>query len=280
MKIADLAQFARKTANRADDISQRFADELRQVFKDTERKLRPLLKDAAEGDRTAIVKAAQANRLRKDLRTAMTEAGYDTLADVATQTPLDKLAATVLRGRLAQESERFAASAQLRIEGMKALQLGNLLDEGDAAAKALWDATLRGIFGSRDVDSILMDLGKVLDKREPVIRTLYDTSISIYGRQVEALLEPDEGAVYAYMGPADEKTRDFCLEHVGKVYTREQIDELDNGQMNDVFLTAGGFNCRHQWMEVSKFSELQDIVGTGERVPEIQDAIHELDEAA
>lgn len=275
MTLRDLYLVAQKTASRADDISQRFADELRQVFKDTERKLRPLLKDAAEGDRTAIVKAAQANRLRKDLRKAMADAGYDALADVATQTPLDKLAATVLRGRLAQESERFAASVALRIEGMKALQLGNLLDEGDAAAKALWDATLRGIFGSRDVDSILADLGKVLDKREPVIRTLYDTSISIYGRQVEALLSPDEDAVYAYMGPADEKTREFCLEHVGKVYTREQIDELDNGQLNDVFLTGGGYNCRHQWMEVSKFSELQDFVGSGERVPEVAEQLPE-----
>jgi hypothetical protein len=164
---------------------------------------------------------------------------------------------------------------------MKALQLGNLLDEGDAVAKALWQATVRGIFGSRDVNSILTDLGQVLDRREPVIRTLYDTSISIYGRQVEALLSDEsEDPVYAYMGPADEKTRDFCLEHVGKVYTREQIDELDNGQLNDVFLTGGGYNCRHQWMEVSRFSELREIVGTDERVPEIKDSLDELDEAA
>jgi hypothetical protein len=279
--IHSLIKAAKKTAAQADDISKRFADELKQVFRDTERKLRPLLKDAADGDRTAIVKAAQANRVRKELREVLKASGYDDLADIATKTPLDTLATQVLRGRLAQESERFAQGVAIRIEGMKALQLGNLLDEGDAVAKALWQATVRGIFGSRDVNSILTDLGQVLDQREPVIRTLYDTSISIYGRQVEALLSDDsEDPVYAYMGPADEKTRDFCLEHVGKVYTREQIDELDNGQLNDVFLTGGGYNCRHQWMEVSRFSELREIVGTDDRVPEIKDSLDELDEAA
>jgi hypothetical protein len=279
--IHSLIKAAKKTAAQADDISKRFADELRQVFKDTERKLRPLLKDAADGDRTAIVKAAMANRVRKELREVLKASGYDDLADISTQKPLDTIAAQVLRGRLAQESERFAQGVAIRIEGMRALQLGNLLDEGDAVAKALWQATVRGIFGSRDVNSILTDLGQVLDQREPVIRTLYDTSISIYGRQVEALLSDEsEEPVYAYMGPADEKTRDFCLEHVGKVYTREQIDELDNGQLNDVFLTGGGYNCRHQWMEVSRFSELSDLIGTDGRVPEIQETLDELDEAA
>jgi hypothetical protein len=276
--IHSLIRAAQKTASLADDLGRRFAEELKQVFRDTERKLRPLLNDAAEGDRTAIVKAAQANRVRKELRDVLRASGYDDLADLSTQTPLDRLASTVLRGRLATESERFVQGVLIRIEGMKALQLGNLLDEGDAVAKALWQATVRGVFGSRPVDTILDDLGHVLDQREPVIRTLYDTSISIYGRQVESLLADDSAeTVFAYMGPADDKTREFCLEHVGKVYTREQIDALDNGQLNDVFLTGGGYNCRHSWMEVSRFSELRELVGTDERVPEVAD---QLDEAA
>lgn len=276
MDLNDLIRAAKRTADLADQFSQRFADELRQVLKDTERKLRPLIRDAAEGNRTAIVKAAQANRVRGELRTVLKAAGYDTLAEVATDRPFDTMARTVLRGRLAQESERFAQGVLIRLEALKALNLGNLLDEGQVTADALWQSTIRGIFGSRDVDQILADLGLVLDKREPQIRTLYDTSISIYGRQVESLLgDIEDEPVYAYMGPADQKTRDFCLEHVGKVYTREQIDQLNNGQLNDVFLTGGGYNCRHSWMEVSKFSELRGLVGTNERVPEI-----ELPEAA
>jgi hypothetical protein len=103
-------------------------------------------------------------------------------------------------------------------------------------------------------------LADVLDHSEPQIRTLYDTSVSIFGRQVEALQAGDDpDTTFAFFGPVDEKTRDFCLEHVGKVYTRAEIDALDNGQIDNCFLTAGGFSCRHSWVEVSKFSELQDL---------------------
>jgi hypothetical protein len=103
-------------------------------------------------------------------------------------------------------------------------------------------------------------------------RTLYDTQVNVFGRQVEALKSTPED-VYAYMGPADVKLRPFCREHVGKVYTKAQIDALDNGQLPNVFLTGGGYNCRHMFVSVSKFSELRDLLGSGERVPEIEDAL-------
>ena len=45
---------------------------------------------------------------------------------------------------------------------------------------------------------------------------------------------------------------------------------MNNGQIDNVFLTGGGYNCRHTWMEVSKFSELRNLVNTDQRIPEMQ----------
>lgn len=268
--IDRLIAAANATAETADAISKRFARELAQVLRDTERTLPPLLREVTAGNRTAIVKAAQANRVRKDLRDALAKAGYDDLVDAATGTPLDRMAERVLSARrLASQSADLSRSITLRIEGLKALQLVDLLDEGDALASALWKSTVRGVFASRDVTDILSDLADVLDHTEPQIGTLYDTSVSIFGRQVEALQAGDDpGTTFAYMGPNDLKTRPFCRQHVGKVYTRAQVDALDNGQMDNVFLTGGGYNCRHVWMEVSQFSELQP----GDAIPELRAA--------
>lgn len=56
---------------------------------------------------------------------------------------------------------------------------------------------------------------------------------------------------FLYVGPDDQITRDFCKEHVGKVYTRDEIAEMDNGQNLPVEIYCGGYNCRHHWRPVS-----------------------------
>jgi hypothetical protein len=183
--------------------------------------------------------------------------------------------------RLAQQSAALVGSMEARLIALRELQLGALLEEGDRVAKALTQAATLGLFSARDVDRILSDLGDILDASEPQIRTLYDTSVSIYGRAVEAVQADDDPETpFAYMGPVDHVTRPFCLQHAGKVYTRAQIDALDNGQLADVFLTGGGYQCRHTWHQVSRFSELTDLIDTRRRVPEIRDQLSDLRRAA
>jgi hypothetical protein len=57
---------------------------------------------------------------------------------------------------------------------------------------------------------------------------------------------------YEYAGPNDKKTRLFCrhLLQVKKAYTRAEIGEMDNGAfpVGSVFVTGGGWSCRHTWL--------------------------------
>ena len=140
---------------------------------------------------------------------------------------------------------------------------------------------MRGAVSKRAARRLPQQIAQILEDAEARVQTLYDTAASIYGRQVEGEAAGDDpSTTFAYMGPVDAKTRDFCLRHVGKVYTRSQIDTLDNGQLSNVFLTGGGYNCRHVWQEVSKFSELYPLANTGERAPEIKEAVEEARKAA
>lgn len=267
-----VATQAKQIARTADQTSAAFARELRRIVRELERELSAVLSDITHSPTIAAMRAAA---LRAQLRNVLKDLGYDGLAATATADPFDAVATKVLAGRELQVVNRA------RLEAMRNIHYLDLLEEGDVVTQQVWRAVIRGTFGNAPVHDLVRDVAKVLDTSEARIQTLYDTSVSIYGRQVEGAAAGDEPeTVFAYMGPVDAKTRDFCLERVGKVFTRAEIDEMDNEQIANVFLTGGGYNCRHVWQEVSRFSELHELKGTDQRAPEIQRDIDELQEAA
>jgi hypothetical protein len=278
MNPKDLIAGAAQTARTSDTLGEIFAQQLAEVLRGTERRLTLLIRDLTDGSRSAIVKAGQANKARVEIRQALRDAGYDTLAESAYGTRLDRVVEEVLTTRrLATQSAEITASAETKLEALKALHATDLLDEGDEVARELWQATVRGVFGAREAGGILSDLGEIVSATEPQIQTLYDTSVSIFARQVEAVQAGnDPETLFAYMGPVDSKTREFCLARVGKVFSRKAIDAMDNGQLDNVFLTGGGYNCRHQWIEIAKSSELAPLAESGHRVPEVADQVAAL----
>lgn len=266
---------ADKLARVADEISAAYATELARVLRDLERELRKLALDAIGGSRTALSRAVRAAKLRRQIQDALTAAGYPHLVETATSVRLDALVAQVQRLRGAAKLAAFSTSDLSRILALKALARVDLLGQGDAIAHAVWRTFAQGLFSQRPIADLLDDLSTALDLELYHARTLYDTTVSVFGRQVEAMKAQPED-VFAYLGPMDEKTRPFCRRHVGKVYTRAAIDAMDNGQLPNVFLVGGGWQCRHTWIAISKVSELRDLVGTDQRIPEVARQIRDM----
>lgn len=58
---------------------------------------------------------------------------------------------------------------------------------------------------------------------------------------------------FTYTGTTIRDSRDFCKRHVGKTYSREQIENIWASQSwsgkasGDPFVVRGGYNCRHHW---------------------------------
>ena len=58
---------------------------------------------------------------------------------------------------------------------------------------------------------------------------------------------------FTYTGTTIRDSRDFCKRHVGKTYSREQIENIWSSQSwsgkasGDPFVVRGGYNCRHHW---------------------------------
>jgi hypothetical protein len=263
---------ADKLARIADEMTRQYAVELSRVLRDLERELRTLAIEAKNGSVSALARAVRAGRLRKQILTALEAAGYSRLADTATSFRFDRVIAQVERIRGAAQLAAFTSSDMTRILALKQLAQMDVLQQGEFIAAAVWRTFTRGLFSQRPLNGILDDLATTLDVEQSEARTLYDTTVNVFGRQVEAV-KSTPSDVYAFMGPADVKLRPFCRERVGKVYTRQDIDAMDNGQLPNVFLTGGGYNCRHTFVAVSKLSSLRALVGTDQRVPEIEAAL-------
>lgn len=60
---------------------------------------------------------------------------------------------------------------------------------------------------------------------------------------------------YLYVGNVMSTTRDFCVEHVMKVYTKKEIESWDyswSGKSGPAMTNRGGWNCRHHWQPIKK----------------------------
>lgn len=274
MSFRDLQRRAVAEAELQDAAVAAFDADLRRVY----RRLTTLLKaaladwDTDETGRT-VTNAANLARvfaLRKQARKLVQRAGFDEAAKAAIADPLDTLAASILRGR--SLGSELGPNLRQMVEAWKDLRLADLLAVADDAARVIQRTVLDGTLGLRQVDRLILDVSEALAVSQRQARTIYDTSISIFSRQVEQATstgEPDE--LFVYVGPVDGKMREFCETWVGKVRTRAQWEGLDNGtSLPNPFLTAGGWNCRHKVVRVSALDEeLRAIAGTDQRAPGI-----------
>lgn len=141
----------------------------------------------------------------------------------------------------------------------------------EAMQSVAGSAITRGLFGVAGLRfGSLVDL--LTEKLETIIgraRTIADTSMSTFyrtatDRAFQAIERdlPAQELHYRYSGPVDKLERPFCrhLTTVDKGYSREAIDKMSNGMLPNVWLTCGGWNCRHQWILDTRALEVQTPV--------------------
>lgn len=275
MSARDLQRQALREAALQDAAVVAYDAELRRVYRRLNALLRVALADFDVDDAgrltTSVANLARVFALRRQARQALDRAGYDQLALFALGDPLDDLAVSILRSA----GSTLGPNLVDTLAAWKELRLADLLSIADDAARAVQRVALDGTLGLRPVDWLRLDVARVLEVTQRQARTMYDTAVSVFARQVEQTTstgEPSE--LFLYVGPVDEKARPFCRDWIGKVRSREAITALDNGQLPDVFLTGGGYNCRHLWKLVSVLDEeLIAIAGTNQRAPGIGAAL-------
>lgn len=73
------------------------------------------------------------------------------------------------------------------------------------------------------------------------------TQIQVLDQTVINQVSQDQGYEYGlYAGPDDIVTRPFCDHVVDQVFPLKAFEESDNGQLPNVLISRGGYNCRHR----------------------------------
>lgn len=149
-----------------------------------------------------------------------------------------------------------ADKAVLSSQQISAVEGLHSVVEGIAAA-AKREALLS--VGALKFTDLAQDLAKRFNLAVGEASSLAETSMVMFYRtisdrgyaQIEAGL-PDGSVRYRFQGPDDKITRPFCHRILAKTkadpMTRAEIENLNNGQLPNPFITGGGFNCRHQWI--------------------------------
>ena len=274
-KLTQLQRAAVREAAIQDAAVEDFERLLAQLVTRLMRRLRAELADWDVDDAGRLVNEmanlGRALVFRRQFGDWLQQEGFLELAARVLADPFDDLAESVFAtSRIANEAAKLASFTDT-LNALKELRLADLLDVSDDMGREVAKLAFEGMLSLRPVDSLVLDIADRLDLSQRQARTIYDTAVSTYARQVELLnADGTDDELFVYVGPFDERNRDFCEDRVGKVFARTDIDAMDNGQMPDVFITGGGYNCRHTWKRVSILDdELRGLAGTGKRVPEI-----------
>jgi hypothetical protein len=163
---------------------------------------------------------------------------------------LSTVGANVIEGlRSAGVSDRLSAPARRAADAAYRVTRDELMDGLDRLLSDIGRATQRAQSTKQSAASLQEEIDNLIASAITRSRRQYETALATFAQTLLAA-ESEAGDAFLYIGPIDRRCRNFCLAHVGRVVTRETIDALSNGQLPNVFLTRGGYNCRHLWHPV------------------------------
>ena len=179
------------------------------------------------------------------------------MSDKQFKSSFDKLDAMHIKAL--KDMKRFADISPSTLQALTMVNKSVFIDKlATDIASTLKGNLTSGILGGLSKNDIIK--GIQADLRPDQIGTLVTTALSNYTASVNAIMadQMPDNTSYVYIGPADKKTRDVCLEMMSAgPMTQKQISDRYPG----AFIERGGFNCRHQWTIYSANVQMHDPKG-------------------
>ena len=148
--------------------------------------------------------------------------------------------------------EMFAPIKEATLQALITQSEQYLSGQITAMGNVLKQEIISGIINQNTVDEILASLGKKGFSADVGMKRIINDGLNSYSRAVSRMMmdEAPKNQKYIYIGPADEKTRDFCLSaiQIGQV----TLAEIQSMGWQSSLSDGGGVNCRHGWEPVSE----------------------------
>jgi hypothetical protein len=158
---------------------------------------------------------------------------------------------------LQAEMKRLAKAAEREIQDQFVndrtdnTALDTLLKEasllGGSVPPKVMDIVARGLRSGWSSAEIDEQLARVLRTASHRVRTLRETARAVLTTQAVLTNAEKNGVQYVRYGGTANAQREFCRQHVGKIYSIAEAKTLVNGFGQNAYLFRGGWNCRHRW---------------------------------
>ena len=153
--------------------------------------------------------------------------------------------------------EMFADISESTLQALLTQSEQYLSGQISAMGNVLKQEVINGIINRRTAKDILDAIGTKGFSSGVGMKRIINDGLNNYSRAVGRMMmeEAPNNTKYIYIGPADEKTRDFCLSAIqAGALTMEQIESMGwRSSLTD----GGGINCRHGWEAMSSDVEGQ-----------------------
>lgn len=145
--------------------------------------------------------------------------------------------------------EMFAPIKEAELQILLTQSEQYLAGEITAMANTVKQEVISGIINDRTLDQILESIGRKGYAADIGMKRIINDGLNNYSRAVSRMMmdEAPKESKYVYIGPADEKTRSFCLSAIqAGAITLSQIKSM-GGEWSASLTEGGGINCRHGW---------------------------------
>lgn len=164
--------------------------------------------------------------------------------------------------------EMFAEISEVTLQALLTQSEQYLTGQIAAMSSTLKQEVINGIINNRTASEIMGVVGSKGYGSVGMKRIIND-GMNNYSRAVSRMMmdESPKNAKYVYIGPADEKTRPFCLSAIqAGAITMAQINSM-GGEWVASLTEGGGINCRHSWELAS--SDVRSQFHRGKEAEEI-----------
>ncbi len=130
----------------------------------------------------------------------------------------------------------------LKLKAFRTIKFDDIEKEISNAVITEVKKSIHGKYGFNSIRKKLENSGLGMYTAENLTRT----ALAQFDNAYHVEIAQQAGAEYfLYDGTLSENSRDFCSEHVGRVYTLTELAEMDNKQGLPVQTSLGGYRCQH-----------------------------------
>lgn len=251
----ELQRIVDRKGDYIEDTVERVADEYYSVARDLLKEVTDALQDV-DSDDVGKVAAVRTKILRETERAAeLIWKAYSERLDKVIDYIDDYFARTGHRPRIDRDVVEALKGAWPDPGTPGSGIAGDIYSLSLHHGQALANAMTRNVLGGLPRRQMVKELQEKTQRTRAQAAQLTRDSTMAFSRSIEAKKAEAAGMeFFEYMGPEDRITRPFCDKIVGKVFTRAEIEKMDNGQTGagSVMIHGGGYNCRHSWNPVER----------------------------